>query len=54
MSVDIKKLIEEAGVDPVTHVTSPRWLGSVLLEVSDIRHLGPGYIIGYDPIIEEE
>jgi hypothetical protein len=54
MSVDIKKLIEEAGVDPVVHVTSPRWLGSVLFKVSDIRHLGPGYMVGYDPIIDAE
>lgn len=54
MSVDIKKLIEEAGVDPITHVTTPRWLGSLLFNAGDIRHLGSGYKVGYDPITNDQ
>lgn len=48
MSVDLKQLIEAAGLDPKIYVTTPRWIGSLLFRVSDLRNIG--FAIGYDPI----
>ncbi len=48
MSVDLKQLIECAGLDPKSYVTTPRWMGSLLFKVSDLRKLG--FSVGYDPI----
>lgn len=47
MSVHLKQLIEAAGLDPKTHVTTPRWIGSLLFKVSDLRNIG--FTVGYDP-----
>lgn len=49
MSVDIEKLIIEAGVDPKTWVTTPKWIGSIRIGVSDIRN--NNCKVGYDPIL---
>lgn len=48
MSVDLKQLIEEDGIDARVHVTTPRWMGSVLFRVSDLRNMA--FQVGYDPI----
>ncbi len=48
MSVDLKYLIESAGIDSKVYVTTPRWIGSILLKVSDLRRLG--FLVGYDPL----
>lgn len=48
MSVDLKNMIESAALDPKKYVTTPRWIGSILLKVSDLRRLG--FIVGYDPL----
>ena len=37
MSVDLQKLIEGAGIDARTFVTTPVWIGSVRLKVGDLR-----------------
>lgn len=47
MSIDLKYQIEQAGLDAKKYVTTPKWIGSVLLKVSDIRNLG--FQVGYDP-----
>ena len=48
LSVDIKRQIEEAGHDPKAYVTSPRWIGSVLLSAGHFRcH---GLLVGTDPL----
>jgi hypothetical protein len=52
MSVDLKQLIDVAGIDAKVYVTSPRWMGSILLKVSDLRILG--FQIGYNPLISPE
>jgi hypothetical protein len=49
MSVDLKQLIEKDGLDPRDYVTTPRWMGSVLFKVSDLREME--FKVGYDPII---
>ena len=48
MSVDLKRQIEEAGKDARLWVTSPRWTGSVLLRVGDLRL--EGFLVGFDPL----
>jgi hypothetical protein len=48
MSVDLKQLIENDGLDPKKYVTTPRWTGSVLFKVSDLRQ--KGFKVGYDPV----
>lgn len=48
MSVDFKQLIEKDGLDPREYVTTPRWTGSVLFKVSDLRQ--KDFMVGYDPI----
>jgi len=50
MSVDVKKLIEAAGIDPREFVTSPRWTGSLLISVGDLRD--KQLLVGYSPIDE--
>ncbi len=47
MSVDLERLILEAGIDPRVFATTPRWIGSVYFEAGQIRSLGCR--IGYDP-----
>jgi hypothetical protein len=48
MSIDIDKLIVEAGLDPFTYVVKPDWPGSVQFLVGDLR--GLGFQVGYDPL----
>ena len=48
MSIDLKRQIEEAGVDPKQWVTSPTWIGSVTLRVGALR--ADGFQVGYDPV----
>lgn len=48
MSVDLKRQIEEAGIDPKQWVTTPRWTGSVTLRVVDLRE--EGFQVGFDPL----
>ena len=48
MSVDLKQLIEQDGLDPREYVTTPRWIGSVVFKVADLR--GREFMVGYDPI----
>ena len=52
MSVDLKQLIEQKGLDVKEYVTTPRWIGSILLKVIDLRNLG--FEVGYDPIESPE
>jgi len=52
MSVDLKQLIEKDGKEPKGYVTTPRWMGSLLLKVSDLR--GLELQVGYDPITGTE
>lgn len=48
MSVDIEKLIIQAKIDPRTFVSSPRWIGSVRINVGAIRT--NRNIVGFDPL----
>jgi hypothetical protein len=48
MSVDIEKLIIDAKLDPHTFVSSPRWIGSIRINVGDIR--STKCMVGFDPI----
>jgi hypothetical protein len=48
MSIDLKRQIEEAGVDPKHWVTSPTWIGSVTLGVGVLR--AEAFQVGYDPL----
>lgn len=47
MSVDIQKLIEEAGIEARTFVTTPVWIGSVRLKVGDLRN--EELKVGFEP-----
>ena len=48
MSVDIERLIVEAGLDPKTFVISPPWTGAVRFEARTLRE--EGLKVGYDPL----
>lgn len=48
LSVDLQRLIEEAGLDAKAFVTTPRWTGSVRLEAYQFRD--EGLIVGFDPL----
>lgn len=48
MSVDLQRLIEEAGLDPRIFVTTPRWMGSVRFNVGSLRK--EDFLVGYDPL----
>lgn len=50
MSIDIEKLIVEAGLVPAEYVSTPRWIGSVQLEARQVRALG--LLVGYHPLPE--
>ncbi|MEJ7804827.1 MAG: hypothetical protein WKG03_02760 [Telluria sp.] len=50
LSVDLERAITDAGLDPHTHVTTPRWIASVKLSARQFRNLG--LIVGYSPIDE--
>lgn len=48
MSINIEKLIVEAGLDPKQYVSSPKWTGSVWFTAGALR--GFGLMVGYDPV----
>ncbi len=48
MSIDIKRKIEDDGVDPRQWVTTPKWIGSVTLGVGGLR--ADGFQVGCDPL----
>lgn len=48
MSVDLKQQIEEAGLNAKTYVTTPKWIGSMLFQVGQLRT--EEYQVGYDPL----
>ncbi len=48
MSVDIEKLIVAAGLRPEAYVTTPRWVGSIRIEVAPIRT--KNCLVGFDPL----
>lgn len=50
MSVDIEKLISEAGILPQVFVTTPVFTGSVCFPANAVRALD--LQIGYDPIVD--
>ena len=50
LSVDLKRHIEEAGLNPQTYVTTPRWIGSLLFEAIHFRQLD--MLVGFDPLVE--
>lgn len=50
MSVDLERLIMEAGVDPRVHVTTPKHIASVRFEAGDLR--AEDLIVGVDPLPE--
>ncbi|WP_156967625.1 hypothetical protein [Methylosinus sp. PW1] len=47
MSVDLQRLIEEAGVDARTFVASPPWIGAVRFSAETLRQ--KGLLVGFDP-----
>jgi len=49
MSIDLKQLIEKAGLDSRAYVTTPKWMGSVLFKVSELREME--FKVGYNPIL---
>lgn len=51
MSIDLPAQITCAGIDPKAHVTTPHWIGSLILNVGDIRHLD--LMVGFDPIVPD-
>lgn len=50
MSVDLKRQMEEVGIDAKAWVTSPPWTCSVMLRVGDIR--AEGFQVGFDPLVD--
>lgn len=48
MSVDIEKLIVAAGLEPKKYVTTPKWVGSVKIQVASIR--ATSCRVGFDPL----
>lgn len=48
MSVDLQRLIEEAGLEPRKYILSPPWIGAVRFTARGLR--GEGLMVGYDPI----
>ncbi len=47
MSVDLERLIIDAGVEPRDFVTTPKWTGSVWWQAEQIRALT--MMVGFDP-----
>lgn len=52
MSIDLEALIVRANLDPMMHVTTPQWTGSVRFVAGQLRDRG--FQVGYDPIDEED
>lgn len=49
LSVDLKRQIEEAGLDARQYVTDARWLGAVYFTAGALRE--NGFIVGFDPLV---
>lgn len=47
MSVDLQRLIEEAGLDAKMYILSPPWIGAVRFTAEGLR--AEGLMVGYDP-----
>jgi len=47
MSVDLQKLIEGAGIDAASYVSSPPWIGALRFTAGVLRN--EGLMVGYDP-----
>ncbi|MEQ1903131.1 MAG: hypothetical protein ABL888_02960 [Pirellulaceae bacterium] len=47
MSIDIEQSILQAGLVPSKFVTTPRWIGSIIFRVGDVR--ANMLKVGYDP-----
>lgn len=52
MSVDIEELILAVGGNPATHVTTPKYIGSVRFPVSAAR--SAELLVGYDPLPDNQ
>lgn len=50
MSIDIRRSIEEAQLVAADFVTTPKWIGSVVMVASVPRSVG--LMVGYDPLPE--
>ena len=50
MSVDLEVSILEAGLNPKSYVTTPRWTGSVRFEAGALRN--EGLRVGFNPLPE--
>lgn len=50
MSVDLERLIEEAGLDARVFVVRPPFVGAVRFTAGMLR--GGGFHVGYDPLTE--
>ncbi len=48
LSVDLEPFILAAGVDPRRHVTTPRFMASIVLAVGSFR--SRNFYVGYDPL----
>lgn len=48
LSVDLKRQIEEAGLDARQYVTDARWLGSIYFTAGALRE--NGFLVGSDPL----
>ena len=48
LSVDLKRQIEEAGLDARQYVTDARWLGSVYFTAGSLRE--NGFLVGFNPL----
>jgi hypothetical protein len=51
LSVDLQREIEEAGLDAVQFVTTPRWIGSVRFAAQQLREAG--FMVGFDPLLPD-
>ncbi len=48
MSVDLRQQIEDAGHNAETYVTTPRWIGSLIMNVGGVR--GEAFLVGFHPL----
>lgn len=51
LSVDLQREIEEAGLNAVQFVTTPRWIGSVRFTAQQLRN--EGFMVGFDPLLPD-
>ena len=48
LSVDLESLILADGIDPKRHVTTPKFMASIVLAVGSFR--SRSFLVGYDPL----